>query len=80
MVYTVSITSQGQVSIPVAVRRLLGLNISQKANLYVEDGKAIFEPVPDFLSLKGSLKTNKPPISNRKLHKMYGEYLAKNVT
>ncbi len=77
MVYTVSITSQGQISIPAPIRAALGLNKSKKALVRVSNKKIIVEPISDFMSLKGSLKTSKPPLSSRKLHEMFGEYLAK---
>lgn len=56
MVYTVSITSQGQISIPAKFRRELGLNKHKKALIKKEGDKLVVEPVPDILSLKGSLK------------------------
>lgn len=65
--YTVTITSQGQISIPIAIRRQLGLDILQKALVSVTDKKIIIEPVRDFLELGGSLKTNKKPLSNAEL-------------
>lgn len=55
MVYTVSITSQGQISIPVKLRRQLELDKSKKANISIQDKKIIVEPIPDFLSLAGVL-------------------------
>lgn len=55
MVYTVSITSQGQISIPAKLRRKLGLHKNQKALVSEEKGKLIVEPVKDFLKLGGSL-------------------------
>lgn len=75
MTYIVSITSQGQISIPVRFRRELGLNKYKKAIISEEDGRLVIEPVKDFLSLGGSLKTNKKPLSNRELH----EFVAKAV-
>ena len=77
MVYTVSITSQGQISIPAPIRSLLGLDAYKKAVVRVENKTIIVEPISDFMSLKGSLKTSKSPLSSRKLHEMFGEYLAK---
>lgn len=68
MTYTVTITSQGQLSIPAKVRRELGFSKTNKAILSVEAGKVILEPVKDLLELAGSLKTNKKPLSNEELH------------
>ena len=55
MVYIVSITSQGQISIPAKIRRELGLNRSKKALVKREGNKMVIEPVSDFLNLAGSL-------------------------
>lgn len=67
MTYTVSVTSQGQISIPILFRREMGLDKGGKVILSKEFGKLIIEPVGDFLTLKGSLKTNKKPLSNLEL-------------
>ncbi len=67
MVYTVSITSQGQISIPASLRRKLGLNKGGQATVSEERGKILIEPVKDFLELGGSLKTNKKPLSNEEM-------------
>lgn len=77
MTYTVSITSQGQISIPAKFRKKLGLKKYTKAFVTEQDGKLIVEPVKDFLELAGSLKTNKKPLSNKELHDRFGEYLVK---
>ncbi len=51
----VSITSQGQISIPAALRRRLGLDKYRKAYVKEEAGKIVVEPVEDIFSLHGSL-------------------------
>lgn len=76
---TVSITSQGQVSIPAAIRRQLGLSLGGKAVVSVQDNKMIVEPVPDFLSLKGSLQTNKPALSAREIHEQFSKFRTKSL-
>lgn len=55
MVYTVTITSQGQISIPAKLRRKLGLKKKGQAIISEEKGKLIIEPVKDLLELEGSL-------------------------
>lgn len=76
MTYTVSITSQGQISIPAPIRRKLGLNKSKKALVREQNGKLLIEPVEDLLDLKGSLKTTKK-ISSKKIRHVFEEHLAK---
>lgn len=76
MVYTVSITSQGQISIPAKLRRKFGLDKSGKVIISEESDKLILEPVEDFLSLKGSLKSNKKPLSNKELDDIVAEAVA----
>lgn len=52
----VSITSQGQITIPALMRQFLGLDEYKKALVQTEEKKIIIEPVPDILSLAGLLK------------------------
>jgi len=59
MIYTVTITSQGQISLPVKIRRKLGLSNIRKAFVRMERGTIIVEPVADMLSLKGSVKSTR---------------------
>lgn len=56
MTHIVSITSQGQISIPAKIRRSLAIEKNQKAYVKEEGGKIVIEPIADILSLKGSLK------------------------
>lgn len=79
MTYTVSITSQGQISIPVVLRRKLGLDRSRKAFVSEEKGKIIVEPVKDFLELRGSLKTT-IKATPLQIREAFGEYLAQRAT
>ena len=72
----VSITSQGQISIPAPLRRKLGLEKSKKALISEDNGKIVMEPVKDLLELAGSLKTNKKPLTNEELHKVVANAMA----
>lgn len=56
MSYVVSITSQGQISIPAKIRKELGLSSHRKALVKREGKKVVVEPVSDFMKLGGSLK------------------------
>jgi AbrB family looped-hinge helix DNA binding protein len=76
MTYTVSITTQGQISIPAPLRRKLGLDTHKKANVTEREGKLIIEPVKDFLELGGSLHTTKKPLANKELHDFVAQFAA----
>lgn len=78
MTYTVSITSQGQISIPARFRREMGLNKSGKATVTLEDNSLVIRPVKDFLELRGSLKTN-IKATPRQIREGFGEYLAQEA-
>ena len=74
--YTVTITKQGQISIPAKLRRELGLEKTKKATVSREGSKLIFEPVKDILELAGSLKTTKKPLSNKELEKVLAKAIS----
>lgn len=76
MSYTVSITSQGQLSLPAKIRKELGFSKNNRAIVSVKDGKVIIEPVKDFFELGGSLKTTKKPLSNKDLHDLFAKSVA----
>lgn len=75
MIYTVSITSQGQISIPARLRRELGLDKNKKALVSREGKTIVIEPVKDFLELGGSLKTN-IKATPRQIREAFEQYLA----
>lgn len=78
MIYTVTVTSQGQISIPAKIRRELGLDKTKQALVSLENKKIIIEPIKDLLELKGSLKTNIKATSHQ-IREAFGEYLAKEA-
>lgn len=78
MTYIVSITSQGQISIPARFRKELGLNTGKKALVSMEDKKLIIEPVKDFLDLRGSLKTDIKATPGQ-IRKAFGRYLTQEA-
>lgn len=59
MIYTVSITSQGQMTIPADIRLALGLQKASKAIVSTDGGKMVVEPEPDIMDLYGAFKTKK---------------------
>lgn len=57
MQQVVSITSQGQLTVPKSFRRQLGITSETKAEIRLEGGALIVKPKKDFWSLGGSLKS-----------------------
>lgn len=62
----VSITSQGQLTIPQGVLRALGVKRPTKATLDVQKGKLVVQLKKDFWSLGGSLRSS-VSLSDREL-------------
>lgn len=61
MQFTTSVTQKGQATIPALIRKRLGITPNTKIVFeLIDNNKASFKPVVDFLSLKGSVKTDKP--------------------
>lgn len=54
--YISTVTKQGQVSIPIKLRRKYGID-GKKIAFTENQGKIVLEPIKDFLELGGSLKT-----------------------
>lgn len=52
----VTLTSQGQISIPAKIRRLLSLENQEKLTLTLQGGKIILEPRRKFSELQGIIK------------------------
>ena len=59
MFYSASVTSQGQVSIPIKLRRQYGLNKAQKVVFEATADGITMRPQADIDSLMGSFKTKK---------------------
>lgn len=55
MTHLVTITSQGQISIPAQIRRDLNLDKNKKVSVSRDKNRIIIEPVVDILTLGGSL-------------------------
>jgi len=77
MTYTVTITSQGQLSLPAKIRKELGFLKSKKVIVSVQGGKVVLEPVKDLLELGGSIKSTKKPLKDQGLHDFYAKSVAK---
>ena len=59
MQYTTTLTQRGQARIPVPIRQTLGIKSTCNITFELSGEKATISPVKDFLSLKGSLKSDK---------------------
>jgi len=55
---TVSITSQGQLTIPKSIRKLFGIISGAKATVQVVNNTIVVKPKKDFWSLEGSLASD----------------------
>lgn len=78
MTYTVSITSQGQISIPAKIRRQLKLDKTMRAIVSSQDGKVIIEPVKDILELAGSF-IPKAKAQPKQIRSGFEKYLAEEA-
>lgn len=79
MTYTVTITSQGQLSIPAKLRRELGFSKTNQVLLSVDDGKIILEPVKDLLEMGGALKTDKKPLTDEEMDEFIAQAVVDNL-
>lgn len=53
---TVSLTSQGQISIPSKMRKKLNLNAPGKVKLSIDKNRLVIEPIVDILKLGGAFE------------------------
>lgn len=73
MVYTVAITSQGQLTIPIELRKRYALDQPKKVILEDRHGEIVIKPAPDFFSLMGSVKPRKKPEDWKAVEKAIGD-------
>ena len=74
------ITSKGQVTVPVVIRRALGLKPRDRIAFSLEDGVATLlkaESVVD--KLAGSVKYDGPPLDFKKLREEFARDMARNA-
>jgi AbrB family looped-hinge helix DNA binding protein len=60
MQYSTSVTQKGQATIPAPIRKKLGIQPNTKIIFEIKEDEVIIKPVPDFFSMKGSIKSDKP--------------------
>lgn len=54
-----TITQKGQVTIPISIRRTLGLATGEEVIIMQENGGAVVRKAHDFFSLRGSVQSTK---------------------
>lgn len=76
MTYLVTITSQGQISIPAPLRRQFKLNQTKKARVEAVNDTIVIHPEPDIMDFEGIFKTTKK-IPFKKIRRAFEEALAR---
>lgn len=76
MLHYVTVTSQGQITIPAKIRRKYKFDKNRKVVLVDEGEKLSITHIPDILSFRGIFKTKKR-IPFRKTRAMFEEALSK---
>lgn len=78
---TTTITQKGQITIPIAIRKLLGLKAFDKLIFSVQEEKIVATPIStDILSLYGSVKSKRPLDFKKVRRKMMRDLSSKIVT
>lgn len=75
--YISTVTKQGQISIPVKLRRKLDID-KKKVMISESQGKIVIEPVDDLVDLAGSFKTNKK-VPFEKIREGFENHLAQEA-
>ena len=76
MQYTTTLTQKGQATIPVAIRKKLGIKSGHSIIFEEQEQTVVVKAAPSLESLMGSLKT-KIKYDKKKAYKAVGEMLAK---
>jgi len=77
MIYTTTVTQKGQATIPVAIRQFLGIKPYDKVTFIKKEDEVVLKSAKDFLSLRGSIKTEKK-YSDIQADKKVSQFIAKN--
>lgn len=70
-----TVTAKGQITLPAEIRKKRGIKPGDKIQVVEEKGEIKVAPIPDFFSLRGSLKSEKK-YDRKKARKAIGKYLA----
>ena len=57
-----TLSSKGQLTVPVAAREALGLRAGSRVSIETQGDRIIIRPPPDFLTFKGMLGKAKPRV------------------
>jgi len=76
MIYTTTLTQKGQVTIPIEIRKYLGIQSREKVAFSRLNDQITISPARDFLSLKGSVKSSKK-YSDKEIDKKILSYVKK---
>ncbi len=76
MIYTTTVTQKGQVTIPVDIRRFLNVEPYEKVTFVKTKNQIILKSSTDFLSLKGTVKSNRK-FTDKKADKKVKEFIAR---
>lgn len=81
MTYVATITDKGQVTIPIAIRKIFNLQPSSRLIFSIDEERIIAQPIKtDLLSLYGSIKTkSKKPINLRKIRQIIRKKIGENA-
>lgn len=75
MTYTAVLTQKGQVTVPLEIRKFLGLAPYEPVAFVREKDEVLIKPAKSFLSLKGSMRTSKK-FNDPKADEKLGEFIA----
>lgn len=76
MFYNTTVTKKGQATIPAEIRKKLGIEPYEQITFITINDLVVIKPAKDFLSLKGSIESNKK-FHNKKTNKSVLEYKKK---
>jgi AbrB family looped-hinge helix DNA binding protein len=74
--HTAKVTSKGQITIPVEVRKALGLETGTKVRFFEqEDGSFVLKRMRSLMELAGCLKGLVPPMTVEQMDEAIGDYV-----
>ena len=77
MIYSTTVTQKGQATIPLEIRRFLGIGPYEKVAFIKKGNEVILKPAKNFLNLRGSIKTQRK-YSDHKANQLVQIFVAKN--